>query len=107
MNTANTAGHTKKVAVNALIFVAYYVSNIIGPQFFRSEQSPLYTLGIGSILASYVLATLTILVYASYCWRENRRRDAMDGGKEEGGAHLDTDFKDLTDTENMNFRYHW
>ncbi|KAI4917328.1 hypothetical protein J4E90_003835 [Alternaria incomplexa] len=44
INTANTAGHTKKVTVNALVFIAYCISNIIAPQFFKADQAPLYPL---------------------------------------------------------------
>ena len=106
INTANTAGHTKKVTVNALIFIAYCASNIIAPQFFKSNQAPLYPLGMAAILASYVLAMICIVLYATYCWWENRRRDAID---EAAGAtrHVDTDFRDLTDKQNIHFRYVW
>ncbi|KIV99835.1 uncharacterized protein PV09_08504 [Verruconis gallopava] len=106
MNTANTAGHTKKVTVNALIFIAYCVSNIIGPQFFKASQAPLYPLGMGAILGSYVLSILTILAYAAYCAWENRRRDRIDAEKGKR-VHNDTDFKDLTDKQNVHFRYEW
>jgi ACS family allantoate permease-like MFS transporter len=104
INTANTAGHTKKVTVNALIFIAYCVSNIIAPQFFKSNQAPLYPLGMGAVLGSYVLAMITIVMYAAYCWRENRRRDRIDADKG-GRVHADTDFRDLTDKQNIHFRY--
>ncbi|VUC25519.1 unnamed protein product [Clonostachys rosea] len=106
INTANTAGHTKKVTTNALIFIAYCVSNIIGPQFFKAEQAPVYSLGMGAILGSYVLAMIIMILYATYCWWENRRRDAVDeaAGQE---AHSDTDFRDLTDKQNIHFRYVW
>jgi hypothetical protein len=106
INTANTAGHTKKVTTNALVFIAYCVSNIIAPQFFKAEQAPLYPLGMGAILGSYVLAMLTISAYAAYCWLENRRRDAIDSAKGER-IHHDTDFRDLTDKQNIHFRYVW
>jgi ACS family allantoate permease-like MFS transporter len=106
INTANTAGHTKKVTVNALIFIAYCVSNIVAPQFFKTEQAPVYTLGIAAIFASYVLAMIIILMYAAYCWWENRRRTAMDEAGDDT-VHADTDFRDLTDKQNIHFRYVW
>ncbi|KAI0144514.1 MFS general substrate transporter [Xylariaceae sp. FL1272] len=106
LNTANTAGHTKKVTLNALVFIAYCVSNIVAPQFFRAEQSPVYTLGIAAVLGSYVLSTIFILMYAGYCIYENRRRDRVDEAAGER-VHADTDFKDLTDKENVHFRYVW
>lgn len=104
--TANTAGHTKKVTVNAIIFISYCVSNIIGPQFFKASQAPLYPLGMGAILGSYVLAMITALMYAAYCILENRRRDKIDADKGKK-MHSDTDFKDLTDKQNVHFRYEW
>ena len=104
--TANTAGHTKKVTTNALVFVAYCVSNIIGPQFFKASQAPLYAMGIAAVLASYVLSAIIIALYAAYCWWENRRRDAVDEAAGER-VHQDTDFRDLTDQQNIHFRYVW
>ncbi|KAK8069921.1 hypothetical protein PG994_006537 [Apiospora phragmitis] len=106
INTANTAGHTKKVTTNALIFISYCVSNIVAPQFFLSSQAPVYPLGIAAILGSYVLSVIFIVLYAAYCICENRRRDRVDAAAGER-VHMDTDFKDLTDKENVHFRYVW
>lgn len=107
--TQNTAGHTKKIVLNALCFIANCVSNIIGPQFFKSAQAPLYPLGMGAILGSYVLSIFTMMLYMVYCWNENRRRDkaAQDAGMGSSDVHLDTDFRDLTDKQNPHFRYVW
>lgn len=89
-----------------MIFIAYCASNIIAPQFFKSSQAPLYSLGMAAILASYVLAMITICTYAAYCWYMNKKRDAIDhaGGER---VHADTDFRDLTDKQNPHFRYVW
>ena len=40
--TANVAGFTKRSVVLALVFIAYCVGNIAGPQFFISSESPGY-----------------------------------------------------------------
>lgn len=69
--TAGTAGSNKKVIVSVLVFVSYRVSNIIGPQFFKANQAPLYPLGTGAILGSYVLSILTVCTCMFFCWREN------------------------------------
>lgn len=106
MNSANTAGHTKKVTMNAVVFAAYCVSNIIGPQFFKANQAPLYSLGMGAMLTSYVLSIITISLYMMYCWNENRRRNKIDD-KADQRVHMDTDFNDMTDQENVHFRYVW
>ncbi|KAK7943580.1 uncharacterized protein PG986_012693 [Apiospora aurea] len=107
INTANTAGHTKKVTTNALVFVSYCVSNIMAPQFFLSSQAPVYPLGIAVILGSYVLSAAFIILYAAYCVYENRRRDRVGDVTAGERVHRNTDFKDLTDKENLHFRYVW
>jgi hypothetical protein len=83
-----------------MMFIAYCVSNIIAPQFFKPSQSPLYPLGFGAILGSYILSLITIAIYMLLCFWENNRRDARDAAS---GAtvHPDTDFKDLTDKQNL------
>ncbi|KAF2166005.1 hypothetical protein M409DRAFT_66912 [Zasmidium cellare ATCC 36951] len=106
LNVANISGHTKKITVQALIFIAYCASNIIAPQFFIDSRAPLYPLGMGAILGAYVLAIITIILYAIYCFYENQRRDRIDSTRGER-VHVDTDFKDLTDKENIHFRYVW
>lgn len=47
MATANTAGHTKKVVVNAMTLVGFAVGNVAAPQFYKTSQAPRY----GMILA--------------------------------------------------------
>jgi hypothetical protein len=106
MNSANTAGHTKKVTMNAVVFAGYCISNIIAPQFFKASQAPLYPLGIGAMLTSYVLSISTISLYMLYCWKENCRRNRADSSVDQR-VHADTDFNDVTDQENVHFRYVW
>ena len=83
-----------------MMFISYCVSNIIGPMFFKSGQAPLYPLGIAAILVAYGLAIITIGIYMFVCHKENMRRDALDEAASEQ-VHLDTDFKDKTDKENL------
>lgn len=100
------SGHTKKVTVNAMIFITYCVSNIVAPQFFLATQAPLYVLGMSAILGSYVLSIFSAILYGAYCFYENKRRDRLDLAAHER-VHQDTDFKDLTDKQNIHFRYVW
>ncbi|KAJ5432136.1 uncharacterized protein N7458_011292 [Penicillium daleae] len=110
--TGNIAGHTKKVVTNAMIFLGVCVGNIAGPFFYKSEQAPGYSLGIWSmIVANLVEIALIIVLGFALAW-ENRRRDRIQGviaGAEteyERQLELDrTAFSDLTDKENLNFRY--
>ena len=104
LQTANTAGHTKKVVTNAALFLGYCTGNIAGPFFYKTSQSPTYSLGIWSMITSHLLEVCTIILLWVLLSNENRRRDRiqseMEGGLE--GRDLDaTAFGDLTDRENL------
>ncbi|KAJ4348752.1 uncharacterized protein N0V89_010130 [Didymosphaeria variabile] len=98
----NTAGHTKKVVTNAFLFLGYCVGNIAGPFFYKSEQSPTYTLGIWSMIFCHLVEFGIVLGFRGYLRGENGRRETMYGEQVETDA---TAFGDLTDWENRNFRY--
>jgi hypothetical protein len=81
---------------------------IVGPFFYLTNQAPTYELGIWSMIVSHLIEACIIVAFWILMSRENRRRDkiqsAMLGGLE--GRDLDsTAFADLTDRENLNFRY--
>ncbi|KAI0009019.1 putative MFS allantoate transporter [Xylariaceae sp. FL0662B] len=124
LQTANTAGHTKKVVTNAVLFLGYCTGNvrvetpflplsmlplyIVGPFFYLTSQTPYYELGIWSMIVSHLIEACIVIIFWVLLSRENRRRDkiqaAMEGGLE--GRDLDsTAFADMTDRENLNFRY--
>ncbi|KAK4944029.1 hypothetical protein LTR10_016550 [Elasticomyces elasticus] len=108
LQIANTAGHTKKVVTNAVLFLGYCTGNIAGPFFYKTNQAPGYALGIWSMIVSHLIEVVLIITFWVLMRAENRRRDkiqmAQEGGLE--GRDLDaTAFGDLTDRENMNFRY--
>lgn len=93
---------------NACLFLGYCTGNIIGPFFYLSSQSPRYQLGIWSMIVSHLIEVCLILTLRLILSRENKRRDRlqsqMEGGLE--GRDLDaTAFSDMTDKENLNFRY--
>ncbi|OJJ83123.1 putative MFS allantoate transporter [Aspergillus glaucus CBS 516.65] len=108
MQVANTAGHTKKVVTNAVLFLGYCTGNLAGPFFYKDAQKPLYELGIWSMIVSHLIEVVLIISLGFLLRWENQRRDRiqsqMEGGLE--GRDLDaTAFLDLTDRENLNFRY--
>ena len=39
-----TAGHTKRITMNAIMLIAYCVGNSVGPQMWLSQYSPRYVL---------------------------------------------------------------
>lgn len=105
LSTGNTAGHTKKVVTNALLFLGYCVGNIAGPFFYKTEQAPTYELGIWSMIVTLLLYVVLVLVLRTMLSMENKRRDRK---MAEEGKALDLDataFGDMTDWENPNFRY--
>ncbi|KAG2417581.1 hypothetical protein HFD88_008800 [Aspergillus terreus] len=110
--TANTAGHTKKVVTNAMIFLGVCAGNIAGPFFYKESQAPQYPLGIWSMIVSHFVEIALVLALRVALAMENRRRDSLQGigpdgaGEEARQWEMDrTAFSDLTDKENLNFRY--
>ena len=102
--TANIAGHTKKVVTNAMIFLGVCAGNIAGPFFYKDDQAPQYPLGIWSMIVSHFIEIALVLGLRTALAMENRRRDRVQA--EGQGLDLnDTAFSDLTDKENLNFRY--
>lgn len=100
---ANVAGHTKKITVNALIFVAYCTASIIGPQIFLSSEAPNYPTGYNSILGFELAAITCLAVYGIGCYMENKKRDRVD---EDGlDVSLGDQLDDRTDKEKSRFRY--
>lgn len=115
LQIANTAGHTKKVVTNAVLFLGYCTGNIAGPFFYLADQAPQYKLGIWSMIVSHLLEVCVICVFWFMLARENKRRDRIQGHEGLTAEQLlerrkaegfdQTAFGDLTDRENLNFRY--
>lgn len=99
---ANTSGHSKKLTMNAIFFIAYCVGNIIGPQLFRSSDAPAYSHGYEGLLACLVVAIVSIAAYGVMCHFENRRRDREQQHPTVGAIDP---FSDQTDKEKKDFRY--
>lgn len=114
---SNVAGYTKKTTVSALLFIAYCVGNIIGPQIFFHRQAPRYQSGFMGIIICFALSTCTILGMRWYMARCNKMRNAEQGrvidpeAKKDGSVlsteeHLVRTGEDQTDWENGEFRYY-
>jgi uncharacterized membrane protein YoaK (UPF0700 family) len=100
---ANFAGHTKKVTMNAVLLMSFCLGNIIGPLTFTGSTAPVYTPAKIAIMATGAVAiAATVLLLWKYT-HENKRRDSSDKGR---GEHIvDSEFMDLTDRQNPEFRY--
>lgn len=103
---ANTSGHSKKVTMNAVFFLAYCLGNILGPQCFRASDAPDYSRGYAGLLACVVIAQASIACYGYLCYRENKKRD-REGSVAQTGDEGEADgaFSDKTDKEKREFRY--
>lgn len=100
--STNFAGSTKKNIVNVFYFIGYCAGNIIGPQTYRSEQAPNYIGAKVAMLVSFVAGDIVIAALYILGRIENHKRDKLQAGATEEEK---TDFLDLTDKENINFRY--
>lgn len=101
-SAANYAGHTKKVTMNALLLGSFCVGNIIGPLTFRDVDKPDYLPAkITIVVTTSIAVVATCVLMAYYTW-ENKRRDTKNLGLEH---KENSEFFDLTDRENKEFRY--
>ncbi|EJF61405.1 MFS general substrate transporter [Dichomitus squalens LYAD-421 SS1] len=114
-----TAGHTKRVTVNAIMLIAYCVGNASAPFMWQAKYRPRNHVPWIIIGISYVICPLLLLVIRALLARENKKRDAEpvddkyedfyievvlpDGTRTE--RRVDKEFLDLTDVQNRDFRY--
>ncbi|KAA1466621.1 MFS general substrate transporter [Dentipellis sp. KUC8613] len=114
-----TAGHTKKVTVNAIMLGAYCVGNAAAPFMWQQKYKPRNHVPWIIIGICYVVCMALLFVIRVLLSRENKRRDAEppdytyddiyvertldDGTTEE--VKVSKEFLDLTDKQNRDFRY--
>ncbi|KAJ7210501.1 MFS general substrate transporter [Mycena pura] len=124
--TSATAGHTKKLATNGIFLIGYALGQTLCTQFWKARYEPTFVVPWTICLATYVadigIATaLWVLLRA-----ENARRDVLAAEKGPGGEAAGDDFGyasgvdaggrevrtkvekgflDMTDRQNLAFRY--
>ncbi|EGV63899.1 hypothetical protein PSN45_004020 [Yamadazyma tenuis] len=102
----NIAGQSKKAVCTTMNFVGWAVGNIVGPQVFRANEDPRYLTAFGTHLGCYAALILLLLFLRLWLMRENRRKEKLiESGVATADVHLKHAFDDLTDRENVNFRY--
>lgn len=103
LGMSNVAGATKKSAMAAVIFVAYTVGNIIGPQLIKSQTKSRHypELWLGLIICYCICIVASAALYF-VLWSENKRRERLPVDEAERDKLA---FMDLTDKENPYFRY--
>lgn len=101
--SSNTAGHTKKVTTGAVQLIGYCVGNLIGPQTFLSSEAPDYPTAKVLILVGYAASLFMIALLWWINWRANKKRDRLD--ERLPPEFKNSEFADLTDFQNPEFRY--
>ncbi|KAJ5788924.1 uncharacterized protein N7518_005935 [Penicillium psychrosexuale] len=105
--SSNVAGFTKKSTVSALMFAAYCVGNIVGPQFFIPSEEPSYLTGIKASMAGLAFGIFFLACLYLFYVSENRRRDRLYGSPVEMSEteELQDELSNKTDHEIESFRY--
>ncbi|KZS99641.1 MFS general substrate transporter [Laetiporus sulphureus 93-53] len=113
---STTAGHTKRVTMNAIVMVGYAVGNAVGPLYWQDQYKPRYRVPWSILSACWFVSMLLLLTIRWVLARENARREREEHdpaydevyitdektGKE---VKVDKAFLDLTDMQNRDFRY--
>lgn len=104
--SSNTAGHTKKLAANAISLIGYSAGNIIGPQTFKASDAPKYHRAKATLVGCYSAVICLIAILTLLNIKENKRRDKLrDEMGDDYHVVKNQEFADLTDFENPEFRY--
>ncbi|KAI5119271.1 hypothetical protein M0805_008052 [Coniferiporia weirii] len=114
-----TAGHTKRVTMNAIMLIAYCVGNAVGPQMWLQKYTPRNRVPWAVIAVCYLICPMLLMLQRYILDKENKRRDQeppdetyddvwvkvtdQDGQIIE--KKVDKAFLDLTDRQNRDFRY--
>jgi hypothetical protein len=101
---ANTAGHTKKTTITALLYVGLTVGNIAGPQLYKANQAPFYQTGLISNLIVLCILFGVVCLQAFYLHILNRRNIARRRASGKTGAHLDFSLESSNKWENLRQR---
>jgi ACS family allantoate permease-like MFS transporter len=104
--SSNVAGHTKRQISSAIMFLGYATGFIIGPQFFLSSESPAYPTGFKTMIITFAVAAfapLGLWVYLTWLNGVKETRLVESGGDVE--YMRNEEFLDLTDREQIHFRY--
>ncbi|KAJ6164633.1 hypothetical protein N7470_003305 [Penicillium chermesinum] len=105
--SSNVAGFTKKSTVSALMFIAYCIGNVVGPQFFIPSEKPGYPTGIKAAMSGLVLGIFFLMCLRVFYMWENRRRDRLYGSPADltSAEELQDEISNKTDHEIESFRY--
>ncbi|KAJ7611715.1 MFS general substrate transporter [Roridomyces roridus] len=116
-----TAGHTKRITVNAILLGAYCIGNAVGPFMFQAKYKPRNHVPWVIIGCCYLTMIVTLLGIRFYMAAQNKKREEepADETYDHVYVHNSTDsgatekidmanlkeYLDLTDIQNRDFRY--
>jgi MFS family permease len=127
--STTTSGHTKKLTHHAMWLVGYSIGQIVAPQWWQDKYKPRNRVPWSILLTSYCCQVIIILFLRWFLVQRNKQRDAMqaaatteeekekfseygwievpleDGSGKTKRVRVEKRFLDLTDFENLNFRY--
>ena len=106
LTTTNIGGQTKRAVASSVLFIGYSAAFIIGPQFFLQSEYPRYQTGFKTMMITFAIACVAPLgYYAGVMWANKKRDQRM---AELGGEEVSVEneeFLDLTDKQQIRFRY--
>ncbi|QRW00922.1 major facilitator superfamily transporter [Ceratobasidium sp. AG-Ba] len=91
--TSSTAGHTKRSTTQAIMLSAYCAGNLIGPHMWQEKFKP----------RNYLPWFVLLLIIRRRLADENKRRDTLE--RRTGPELVEAMDTDLTDLQNMRYRY--
>ncbi|KAF2770249.1 MFS general substrate transporter [Teratosphaeria nubilosa] len=108
---SNVAGRTKKSVTATLLFVSYCAGNAVGVQLFQAKDAPKYIPGLTGCAVLYALQLTLMIFWRAWYSYINKKRDIMVGqmgltSEEAERAGKLAAEEDMTDFENVHFRYH-
>ncbi|THG95272.1 hypothetical protein EW026_g6352 [Hermanssonia centrifuga] len=114
-----TAGHTKRVTVNAIMLISYCIGNAAAPFMWQAKYQPRNHIPWIIIGICYVICPCILLAIRHLLSRENKRRDAEPVDEQYDDVYIEVitpegkrieqkipkEYLDLTDIQNRDFRY--
>ncbi|KZT36811.1 MFS general substrate transporter [Sistotremastrum suecicum HHB10207 ss-3] len=113
-NATNTAGHTKKVTINAMTLFTFALGNIVGTEIFLPKDAPAYIPGKIAIMVLLIAQLFITLLLRFINYRLNRQKAVKLAELIQAKGWTDEDvererekhaFLDMTDKENPFFVY--
>jgi hypothetical protein len=112
LTASNVKGNTKRSVINTMFFIGYCAGCIGSPQLWT--EKPRYFKGVVTGIVTWCLLFVAVAGYRVVCMRDNAARDESGGGTntetQEQQVVLDkygAPLTDLTDKEDVRFRYSW